>query len=341
MNERHWEWLCGKVKGENPPGSFPAFIIDSPWIPGWFGVQAIDYFTSDRIWFEANRMVHDSFPEIIFLPGFWPEYGMCTEPSAYGAKLTWSDSSLPHAEKITADPHVLANLPDPDVRSDGLLPFVIKRLQHCRKEIGQSGHEIRFAVARGPLNIASFLAGTNDFLLWLAMYPEEMEAAMERITRFVCRWIEYQKECFPSVDGIMILDDLMGFVGEDDFKRFALPSLKRIFNTFPATLRFFHNDAHGLVCAPFLEEAGVNLFNFSHEHNMTEMLEKTGDGVILMGNLPPRDVLAAGSPAEVEHKTREMLCRTDNDRRVVWSCGGGMPPDVSSENIKAFLAGLK
>ena len=52
----------------------------------------------------------------------------------------------------------------PDPRRDGLLPFVVKRLQHCRPRIEAAGHAIRFAVSRGPLNVASFLMGTTEFL---------------------------------------------------------------------------------------------------------------------------------------------------------------------------------
>jgi hypothetical protein len=40
---------------------------------------------------------------------------------------------------------------------DGLLPFVLNRLKLAQPHIEAAGHKIRFAVARGPLNIASFL----------------------------------------------------------------------------------------------------------------------------------------------------------------------------------------
>ena len=54
-------------------------------------------------------------------------------------------------------PQEVERLDQPDPRKHGLLPFVIKRLQHLQPEIEKMGHKVRFAVARGPLNIASFL----------------------------------------------------------------------------------------------------------------------------------------------------------------------------------------
>ena len=35
----------------------------------------------------------------MFLPGFWSEYGMCTEPSAFGAKCVWYENAFPSVEQ--------------------------------------------------------------------------------------------------------------------------------------------------------------------------------------------------------------------------------------------------
>ncbi len=80
----------------------------------------------------------------------------------------------------------------------------------------------------------------------------------------------------------------------------------------------------------------VNLFNFSFEHTMSEIRELAGPDVALLGNLPPRDVLAAATPEVVRKETRKMVQEFGDNNRVIWSCGGGMPPNVSTENIIAF-----
>jgi len=110
-----------------------------------------------------------------------------------------------------------------------------------------------------------------------------------------------------------------------------------LYQAIDARIRFFHNDAHGLVCAPHLADIGVNLFNFSHEHSMTEMRGRTGPSVALLGNIPPRDVLAQGTPEDVRRSAAILLEQAANDTRVIYSCGGGMPPGVPSENIDAFV----
>jgi uroporphyrinogen decarboxylase len=81
----------------------------------------------------------------------------------------------------------------------------------------------------------------------------------------------------------------------------------------------------------------VNLFNFSFEHSLAEMKERTGGQVVLLGNIPPRDVLAQGSPGDVTESARAALASLDNKSRVILSCGGGMPPEVPTANIEALV----
>ena len=169
------------------------------------------------------------------------------------------------------------------------------------------------------------------------MYPEETRTFLDKITEFLIRWLQYQKKQFPSIEGIMILDDLIGFVGEKEFTSFVLPCMKKIFNAFEADIRLLHNDARGLITASYLKEMDVNMFNFSHEHSLNEIRQLAGPGVILMGNLPPRDVLAAGSPETIRKETKKMILKTQDHSGIIWSCGGGMPPDVSTGNLAAFI----
>ena len=92
MTDRQWEILQRTIKGEvfNP---LPVgFIIDCPWLPNWYGITIVDYFSNDDLWLKANLKAMQDFPDVMFLPGFWSEFGMCTEPSAFGARSTRSQN---------------------------------------------------------------------------------------------------------------------------------------------------------------------------------------------------------------------------------------------------------
>jgi len=337
MRIDQWDLLIRMVHGQTPETPQSGFIIDSPWLPGWFGTPTINYYTHDAIWFEANKKAVELFPQTIFFPGFWSEYGMCTEPSAFGARLIWTRDSLPHADKVIHTIETIDQLKKPNVRSDGLLPFMIHRLLYHRKLVEDLGHHIKFAVSRGPLNIASFLMGTTELMTALITDREKVIQLLDLITDFTMDWLRYQKDMIDSIEGIMILDDLVGFVGELDFHELALPRFKELFSAFPSRINLFHNDAHGLVCAPHLKEMGCHIFNFSFEHGLAEMQAAGGDAIILMGNIPPRDVLAQGAPGDVRDCLRHARQTVGDPKRILWSVGGGMPQDVSNENLHIFI----
>ncbi|HUW20376.1 MAG TPA: uroporphyrinogen decarboxylase family protein [Sedimentisphaerales bacterium] len=341
MTGEQWEKLVAVINGRLLEPLPVGFIIDSPWLPGWAGVSAIDYFSSERIWFEANLKAIRRFPDCVFLPGFWSEFGMCTEPSAFGSKSSWPQNEPPHPAKILTDIKDVHSIRKPNPKTDGLLPFVLNRLKLNQPRIEREGHAIRFAVSRGPLNIASFLLGATEFLTAIRTNPAGAHKLLETTTDFIIDWLQLQAEAFPSIDGIFILDDIVGFLGDDDFRQAALPYLKKVFKSLDAKVKFFHNDAAGLVCAPYLPDIGINLFNFSFEHSLGEIKKLTNNSVTLLGNIPPRDVLAAGSPEDVQSSVRAALNSVPDKTRIIPSCGGGLAPDVPSRNLDAFLSAAK
>ena len=340
MNDQQWNTLVAAVRGETLRPLPTAFIIDSPWLPNWAGHTILDYFTDDRLFLDDNLKAIRTFPETIFLPGFWSEYGMCTEPSAFGSVSMWGEDEFPFAKKVLHSPCEVERLEKPDARKHGLLPFIIKRLQHLQPEIESAGHKIRFAVARGPLNIASFLMGTPEFLEATRTHTELMHRLLDIITDFLVDWVAYQREVFPSIDGIMLLDDIVGFISRRDFEAFGLPYLTRVYSA-DVTVKFFHNDAPCKASAPLLESAGINLLNFGVQHTLADMKTWTSNRIALLGNVPPRDVLAEGTPEDVKRSVEEILSPIEDRSRLIVSCGGGMPPHAPTENIRALISAVE
>jgi len=338
MNDAQWQTLQAVIRGEKVTPLPVAFIIDSPWLPKWAGMTILDYYTSEERWLAANFKAIGDFPECIFLPGFWSEYGMCAEPSAFGAKCLFYDNEFPFAEKLIQSADDIDRLTQPDPRRDGLLPFVVKRLKHSLPRIEAAGHTVRFAVSRGPLNIASFLMGTTEFLMEMKVSPDKIHRLLRLITNFTADWLAYQRECFPTIDGVLLLDDIVGFIGEEDFREFAQPYLKELFTGLGVSVRFFHNDSPCQASARHLHDTGINLYNMGIDVTLKELQVWTDGKVALMGNIPPRDVLAAGTAPDVENAVAKQSASLSDTRRILFSCGGGMPPKAPTENIRAFIA---
>ncbi len=340
MTDQQWETLKKVINGEKIEPLPVGFIADSPWLPGWYGIKILDYFSNDELWLKANLKAIQEFPDIMFLPGFWSEFGMCTEPSAFGARCRFPQNEFPHAHPVIKSPEEINALVVPEPETDGLLPFVLNRLKLAQPYIENAGHKIRFAVARGPLNIASFLMGTTEFLMAMLTSPELVETLMEKITAFLKNWLRLQRDTFSTIDGIFLLDDIIGFIGEQEFRQFGLPYFKELFNA-DVSVKFLHNDAQCRVSVPYLPEIGVNLFNMGFDVSLNDIKTWTNNQVTLLGNIPPRDVLANGKPEDVVKSVTELLDSLEDQTRVILSCGGGLPPGVSTENLKAFIETVK
>jgi uroporphyrinogen decarboxylase len=340
MTDAQWNALLAVLRGEllDPPPV--GFIIDCPWLPAWAGVDLTDYLASETIWLEANRRAVETFPDAWFLPGFWAEFGMCTEPSAFGARCRFRQGEFPFPEPVARSIEELLEQPPPDPAADGLLPLVLARMRWAQPRLAALGHKIRFSVSRGPLNVASFLLGMTGFLTALKTEPDAAQRLLERITDFLKRWHALQRRCFPEIDGRFVLDDVVGFLSETDFLKFAFPWLKELFAA-DVSVKFFHNDA---ACAQSLRHyaaAGINLFNPGSQNPARQLRELAGPELTLLGNLPARDLLAAGTPQQVHAAVRQWLRDNPDRRRWILSCGGGMPPGVPTANLRAFLAAAR
>jgi uroporphyrinogen decarboxylase len=337
MTDAQWENLLRGIDGQRFDPLPVALLVDGPWLADWSGAALMDYFTSDRLWLEANLDAFGRFPQVTFMTGFWAEYGMSTNPSAFGARCIWPADGFPSPQKILQGYADIDSLQKPNCRTDGLLPFVIKRLQRAQARIEAAGHRIRFATAHGPITIGSYLLGHTELLVGMRTDPGPVHRLLETATEFVVDWIAVQRDAFPSIGGMLVLEDLMGFLGEIDFGQFALPYMKRIFESQDLPVKFLHNDAYGLVTAGHLAEMGVNLFNFSFEHSFAEIRALAGDSVTLMGNIPPRDVMSLAAPDDVRRWVVEALGPLKDKTRILVSAGGFVPPGTSAENIEALL----
>ncbi len=340
MTSEQWKTLLDTIDGK-PSGTLPVgFIIDSPWLPNWYGISILDYFSNDELWLKANLHAVNTFPEAIFLPGFWSEYGMCSEPSAFGSRSSFPMNEFPHSHACIKKPEDIHDLAVPNPETDGMGPFILNRLKINRQKIEDEGHTIRFSVSRGPLNIASYLMGATEFLTLLLMSPEETHLLLRKITDYLKAWHTLQKEQLPTIDGIMMLDDILGFIAEDLFIEFALPYLKELYGA-TDKVKFLHCDTKSLHFLKYLPEIGINLFNPGFEEDLNEMISLTQNKVAMLGNIPPRDVLAAGTREDVIQSTDDLVSGLKDTSKIILSCGGGMPPNVNSENIQAFVKTVK
>lgn len=337
------DWQNFKTTAQlgEPPQVPVALIVDSPWLPGWAGIDTRDYFLYPEKWLEINKKLLARFPGAVWVPGFWVEFGMSAEPSAFGAKVRFFPNQPPAIEPLHADLEFWAQVKPINPLEDGFMPLVLRLYEQMDERLCAEGTPIRMVAARGPLAVASWLVGITSLMEGLVMQPEVTGKLLDTVTTSLIFWLQAQLDCLSQPEGILLLDDLVGMVSPRTYKKQIEPLLQRIFAAFDGLIRIYHNDT---PCPKLLEplaEAGFDVFNFSHKTDIAEVKGKMGHRVALLGNIAPLDLGVRGTSEDVYAAAMNCLKKAAPGGGMILSFGGGVSPGTKAENIDALLQAVQ
>jgi len=332
-----WENFKQAARLGEPDRVPVGLIVDSPWLPGYAGIDTRDYFLFPDKWLEINLGLLERFPEAVWIPGFWVEYGMAAEPSAFGVKLRFHPDRPPSIEPLVTDLSFWTDVKPANPHEDGLMPLVLRLYEVMDERLQAEGLGIKMVCARGPMTVASWLAGVTPLMMGLITSPTEVSRILDTVTTTLIRWLHAQLDTLRQPEGVMLLDDIVGLVSKRHYEEFVHPHLRRVFDEFDGLIRIYHNDTPCPHLLESLSEANFDVFNFSHEVDIGEVKAKMGHQVALMGNVPPLDVGVRGTPAEVARWARDCLEKAAPGGGMILSFGGGVSPGTPAENIDALL----
>ena len=335
MRQDQWKTIERILAGKHA-GIQPALIVDSPWIPPFLGISTESYIRELAVYLQANMEIVNRFPEIVFFPGFWVEMGMAAEPSGFGAEVVYYPDQPPTIRHVIEDIDDVSQLRQPNPEKDGLMPEVLAKYRKILPLVREKGMDIKIVAARGPMTLASHLMGVTNFLIGLKTEPEKTHILMKIMTKTVKDWLEAQAEALQYIDGIFVLDDIMGFLNESDYLEFAHGYFKDIFSV-PVTLKALHNDTPNSVSFKHLNDLGVNMFNFSHLVPISTLREFVGDSIVIMGNISPLDIMVNGSYEEVYQAAQNCIKENNGHPRFMLSAGGGVSMGTPETTIRAII----
>ena len=342
MRKEQWELFKQVAKSGNAERVPISLIIDSPWMPGYLGINHMDYYFDPEVWFNSNLKILKEFPEVIVFPSWWVEYGMAIEPSALGCRIHFAENQPPSQIPTLVRLEDLDQFQPVDPLADGLMSATLHRYRTQKKRIFDAGYTIPVVTARGPLCTASFMRGVTPFMMDLIDNPDGVHKLLAYITDVTIGWLKAQAETIgDSVEGLFILDDIPGFLSRKHYLEFAHPYLKRIFDSFPKDwVKVYHNDAS---IGPFLEDlgdAGFDVLNWTFKIEPEEVRRRTNGKLRLMGNIPPMDIGVRGSPQDVKSAVLNQLRKAGTEGMIL-SVGGGVSPGMPGANIAAMVEAVR
>jgi len=334
-----WERFKTVARGGQADRVPVALIVDSPWLPGYAGIDTLDYFLRPDEWLRINLGLVERFPNVAWIPGLWVEYGMAIEPSAFGARVVWHHDQAPSIEPVRGGLAALAGVEPPDPQRHGLMPLVLQRYADAERRLLPEGMSVKMVAARGPLAIASWLLGTTELMIALKRQPEAISQLLDVLTATVVAWLQAQLDVLHAPEGILVLDDIVGMLSPKLFEQFARPCCTRIFSAFDSVIKVYHNDTPCPHLIAPMSTLGLHVFNMSHTLDLATVQAQM-PGVALMGNVPPLDVMARGAPEQAEAWARDCIAKTGG-RGLILSAGGGVSPGTPPEAIDALVSAVR
>ncbi|MDA3956332.1 uroporphyrinogen decarboxylase family protein [Oceanispirochaeta sp.] len=187
------------------------------------------------------------------------------------------------------------------------------------------------------------LRGIENLLTDMVLNPSFVSELFENIVEYNLAVSKIVME-YP-VDGLFFGDDWgqqKGLImGPDYWRKFIGPSLKSMYSYVKSKDRTICQHSCGDIYDVFgdLIDMGLDMYNtFQPEiYNVAKVKEEFGDSLTFYGGISTQNVLPFGTPQEVRDATREMLDIMGKNGGYVAAPTHSMPPDISIENMLAFL----
>jgi len=181
-----------------------------------------------------------------FIPYFMPWFGTGVLASAFGCdvKLPDTPGNDPGVgAAVVKTPADIARLKIPDPETDGLMPLVLRFIDHAVKK---GDLPVGLTDMNSPLSTAAQICGYDNLFIWMYEEPDAVHELMEKVCEAFAMWTRVQKEhageamevssglqgVWSPDAGIWVSDDDLVSVGPKEYEQFVVPYYTKIFGEF-------------------------------------------------------------------------------------------------------------
>jgi uroporphyrinogen decarboxylase len=296
------------------------------------------YFDSDYK-LAVQTLLQERFPEVLILPGVWPDLGVVIEASVFGGRITWFENSAPYIAPSLENLRALDHLRPLKPGEDGLTALYAVQLKRMTEAQRSRGREMeRLVMSMGPAEVAGLVVGYDRLYTLIYDDPQRLRRFMEIVTDFILSWLRYQQIIIGEAELLILADHVPNQVNPEHMKEFILPCIRAIYAEFPRAIKLYHNEGfHSPAHIELIQRFGFDIWHFgSDQHRLDQLYPLLAEKVVLFGGLNPHGNLRKGSPGEVRQETAACL-KAARGRRLLLSSGTGTTPDVIPENLRMMV----
>ncbi len=135
---------------------------------------------------------------------------------------------------------------------------------------------------------------------------------------------------------MQLFDTSAGVLGREEYRRFALPAARRVFQSLAAagapTILYVNG------CSHILEDmaaSGASALSIDWRTDLAEARRRLGSGIALQGNLDPAALFQP--PDLVRRSVRAALDSVPGDPGYIFNLGAGILPETPLESVSALV----
>jgi uroporphyrinogen decarboxylase len=217
------------------------------------------------------------------------------------------------------------------------LAHVLETIRILRRELEDRVPLIGFGGA--PFTLAAYAIeggpSTNYAVAKAFMYaqPEAWHRLCDRFARVIADYMRAQIEA--GAQAIQIFDSWAGQLSRADYREFALPHTKRIFDTLAGSgVPTIHFGVNTGAILPDMTEAGGDVIGVDWRAPLDEAWDRIGHDRAIQGNLDPVTLLA---PADrMFGAADDILRRAAGRAGHIFNLGHGILPSSPLEQVQAL-----
>ena len=214
------------------------------------------------------------------------------------------------------------------------LAHVLAAVVQVQRELDGRVPLIGFAGA--PFTLASYAiegGHSNNFAKTKALmygHPDAWHRLCEKLAHVVADYLVAQIEA--GIDAVQVFDSWVGTLNKADYREFALPHTKRIFDQIGQRVPTIHFGTGTATILEDLRDAGGDVIGADWRIAIDDAWERIGGDRGVQGNLDP--TLLLGPTGRMFHQTDEILRRVGGRPGHVFNLGHGILPSTPLEHVQ-------
>ena len=238
----------------------------------------------------------------------------------------------PHLERPIESPADIDRLKDFEPREK--LAHVLEAIRQVQRELAGRVPLIGFAGA--PFTLASYAiegGHSNNFARTKSLmygHPDAWHRLCERLAGVVGDYLVAQIEA--GVNAVQVFDSWVGALGPSDYREFAQPHTRRIFDIVGKRVPTIHFGTATSTLLEDLRDAGGDVIGLDWRIPLDDGWQRIGHDRAVQGNLDP--TLLLGPTPRLIEAADEVLARAGGRPGHIFNLGHGILPSTPPEHVQ-------